>query len=741
MTKVVRGIVTGLLVVCCMVGGTILRAEQPVVRDQVATVEQLKAAAFTALRAGQFDKVNELIARAASMSDDPSLTRMADWLAAFEQQRQQFRADRLRSYNEEVEKVQKLLAGGMPDYAMRAAAIAYTYVEDKEQFRREPWVVDLIHTVTRRADEYEASGEWLKAVRLYSDLVSIEPFNPNWKERQKLAFRRVRLISAYTPDRFKQLQESDLATRKAADALLSPATQPSTQPAEAGDEPFENDEFKINWRDSLNGVRADMLREALDHARTNYWRDVGYDVLMTGGLRGIRAVLTTDGLQDTFAGLKDRAKVARFIDVIDEELASIAAGAAADRNAMQRLITRMQAVNMQTVDLPEEVFVSEFADGAFGELDPFSAVIWPSEVEEFNKSTQGEFSGVGVQIQSDTDGSLKVVTPIEDSPAWRAKIRAGDIITHVNGRNVKGISVNQAVKIITGPPNTDVTLTIRNPAGESRDVTLTRRTIKVASLKGWLHLPGGGWDYFIDPDNKIAYLRLTNFSRDTSRELNTALRELNARGAKGVVLDLRYNPGGLLAAAADVSDAFLRDGEIVSTRSDRPDDPNQPTLSARRLSNDTDLPLVVLVNQYSASASEIVSGAMRERSRGLVVGERTFGKGSVQMLFPLANRSAYLKLTTSHYYLPGGKNIHRDESSTEWGVDPHVLIEMTPEQMRAAIDARSKLDVLRDPEEAGVVTPDAEVVREAEQSLLASDPQLTAALLLLRMHLAGAPLM
>ncbi|HMO26729.1 MAG TPA: S41 family peptidase, partial [Tepidisphaeraceae bacterium] len=266
-------------------------------------------------------------------------------------------------------------------------------------------------------------------------------------------------------------------------------------------------------------------------------------------------------------------------------------------------------------------------------------------------------------------------------------------------------------------------------------------TIKVASLKGWLHLPGGGCDYFIDPDNKIAYLRLTNFSRDTSRELNSALRELNARGAKGVVLDLRYNPGGLLAAAADVSDAFLRDGEIVSTRSDRPDDPNQPTLSARRLSNDTDLPLVVLVNQYSASASEIVSGAMRERQRGLVVGERTFGKGSVQMLFPLANRSAYLKLTTSHYYLPGGKNIHRDESSTEWGVDPHVVIEMTPEQMRAAIDARSKLDVLRDPEEAGIAAADAEVVREAEQSLLASDPQLTAALLLLRMHLAGAPLM
>lgn len=729
------------VVVCWSLGsvlpGTASRvlAEPPA--DAMANVEQLKAEAFRALRQGQFDRVNDLIGRAASLSSDPALERMSGWVRDFEKQRETFRAERLKSYNAEVEKVRKLLAADMPDFALRAAAVAYSYTEDKDAFRKQPWVEDLVRVVVRRADDYEAAGQWLKALRLFSDLVAIDPYNAAWKEHQKLSFRRVRLVSMYTPDRFKQIQQADLDERKAADAVLDPTTRPATQPATAPDE--ENDAFRVNWRDSLQGVRMDMLRDALDNARANYWRDISYADLMVGGLKGVRALLTTEGLDEAFPALGDPRKRRQFLEVVDEHLASLNNGAAADRAAMQKLLTRLQTVNAQTVGFPEEVLVSEFADGAFSELDPFTSVIWPSEVEEFNKSTQGEFSGVGIQIQSDPDGSLKVVSPLEDSPAFRAKIRAGDVITHIDGKNAKGITTAQAVKIITGPPGTHVTLTVRSPDGNSREITLKRQTIKVASLKGWLHRPGGGWEYFVDPENKIGYLRLTNFSRETSRELQRALEELTAAGARGVVLDLRYNPGGLLAAAADVSDAFLRDGAIVSTRSDRPDDTNQPVLTARRQSSDSDVPLVVLVNQYSASASEIVSGALKDRKRAVIVGERTFGKGSVQMLFPLASRSAYLKLTTSHYYLPSGRCIHREESSTVWGVDPDVVVEMTPEQMRAAIDARSELDVLHDDAQDDDGRNDR--THKAALTLLDSDPQLNAALLLLRMHLAGAPLL
>ncbi len=246
-------------------------------------------------------------------------------------------------------------------------------------------------------------------------------------------------------------------------------------------------------------------------------------------------------------------------------------------------------------------------------------------------------------------------------------------------------------------------------------------------------------------------MRLTNFTKDTPRELDRAVDQIKENGGKGIILDLRYNPGGLLTAATEVADKFLKEGVIVSTHPDR-DTGNPPTVAvAKPDDGDTDLPLVVLVNQYSASASEIVSGALKDQKRALIVGERTFGKGSVQMLFPLADRTAYLKLTTSHYYLPSGRCIHREENSKEWGVEPDVTVEMTPEQMRAAIDARQDLDILRDAaaspapahgdepklDETGQKVEE-KVAKKPKKGLLSSDPQLSAALLLLKLQLAGA---
>jgi carboxyl-terminal processing protease len=289
-----------------------------------------------------------------------------------------------------------------------------------------------------------------------------------------------------------------------------------------------------------------------------------------------------------------------------------------------------------------------------------------------------------------------------------------------------------------------------------KDYSIRRETIHVASIKGWTHRPGGGWEYYVDPQQRIAYLRLTNFTGDTAKELDHAIEHLRESNARGIILDLRYNPGGLLSAATDVVDKFLREGVIVSTRPDR-ETGNQPTVAvAKPDDGDCDLPLVVLVNQYSASASEIVSGALKDQHRALIVGERTFGKGSVQMLFPLADRTAFLKLTTSHYYLPSGRCIHREENSKEWGVDPDVTVEMTPDQMRAAIDARQELDILRDVNakpaegEQSKLKDKAEVAKDVKDSvavkakekkgLLPSDPQLSAALLLLRLELSGAQL-
>jgi carboxyl-terminal processing protease len=206
---------------------------------------------------------------------------------------------------------------------------------------------------------------------------------------------------------------------------------------------------------------------------------------------------------------------------------------------------------------------------------------------------------------------------------------------------------------------------------------------------------------------------------------------MQRQGAKAIVLDLRNNPGGLLTAATEVCDKFLTGGKIVSTKGER-QMPEQPPMLASATSDDVKLPVVVLVNQFSASASEIVSGALQDQKRALVVGERTFGKGSVQMLFPLADHTAALKLTTSHYYLPSGRCIHKEDNSVTWGVDPDLTVEMTTEQMRGAQEARVAMEVLR--KQGAEASPTTQPTKD----MLSTDPQLSAAVLLLKLQIAGA---
>jgi carboxyl-terminal processing protease len=740
---------------------------QPAANRDVGVHAQVKSQALQSVLQGKFEQTQEMLSRAAANTHDPIVARMATWIGEFQKQRSGFTAERRKSYDEAVADVRKLLDAGKDGYAIDRAKDAFGLADDKIAFRGEAWVDKLIKTSVAQAEEADAKEQWFTSLRLYADLSAIEPANPLWKERLKLATRRIRLIALYTPSELKGLQEGEVKEREQIDAILKPeaTTKPTTKPV-AVEEADES--FRVDWKESLRGITSEMLWDALVDARTNYYRPVEYRDLMIGGLKGLQAIATTKGLEKekAFAGLGDEAKRGAFLRAIEDQLAAAAGATATNEQILLRAaLAKLKTVNRETVQLPEEVLVSEFADGAFAELDLFSSMIWPADVAEFNKSTQGEFSGVGIQIQTDEEGNLKVASPLEDSPAYKAGIKAYDIITHINGRKAKGITLNQAVKTITGPTGTHVVLTVKSPDDTVKEYNIRREVIKVASIKGWSHRPGGGWDYLVDPESKIAYVRMTNFTKSTADELESAVGEMKRAGAKGLILDLRYNPGGLLQAATEVSDRFLAGGTIVSTRADR-ETPNQPTEAVARddRGGEVPWPTVVLVNQYSASASEIVAGALKDQDRALVVGERTFGKGSVQMLFPLNNRQAYLKLTTSHYYLPSGKCIHREENSQEWGVDPDLKIEMTPEQMRAAIDARQELDVLRDIQappaegeqrkledvapkveevvkEAGDPEKDRkakEAVAAAKKDPLGSDPQLSAALLLLRMQLAGA---
>lgn len=715
-------------------------ADAPADGQQVATVQRLESQALQEARTGNFDRTDQILQQAASISHDPAVAQKVAWADDFKSQLQTFATERHRQFDELVSQCKLLLKHEKPDYAMDIASRAYLLADDKDAFAKEPWVESLVNDSIQRAARDDQGERWIQSLRLYSYLSVIQPAVATWKDDLKLATRHVRLLAMYTPDTLRALQDSEMTERQAVEQLL----HPTTRPAEPSPDLVDNS-FKVDWHETLHGIDAAMLWEALVDADQNYYRAISYKDLALGGINGLRAVLTTRGLDKAFPKLADADSRNEFLQELDHEAKENENASPMNaRNVLRMTLARLRSINRNTVQLPSEVLVAEFADGAFERLDPFSSMIWPSDLEEFNKQTQGKFSGVGVQIKTDLDGSLRVVTPLEDTPAYKAGIKAGDVITQIDGKSARNITVNQAVRTITGPPDSQVRLTVRGMNGKVKDYLLRRETIHVASVKGYSHRPGGGWDYIVDPQQRIGYIRITNFTSDTAAELNSAIETMKLQHVRGLIMDLRFNPGGLLAAATDVADKFLDHGVIVSTRPDR-DTGNQPTIAvARPDPDDCDLPLIVLVNQYSASASEIVSGALKDDHRALIVGQRTFGKGSVQMLFPLTDRSAYLKLTTSHYYLPSGRCIHREENSTDWGVDPDVNVQLTPDQMQAAIDAREELDVLRDAAPAAGETPkleqksanaNAKTDSFSGKGLLASDPQMAAALLELRLQL------
>jgi carboxyl-terminal processing protease len=721
----------GLLVLCSIgFGAGLLGPHRSAGADNasVASVDQLETQAANALRQGNFDRGSDLLTQAAHVDPDPGIQSLADSAASFRKLEQTFADQRQTEFEKNIRDLHLLIDHGMRTYAVDLLEQAYLRAPDKDAFRKEKWVDDLVNSAATEAQTAEANAQWVTALRIYADLTTLDPFKPVWKDKLKLVTRRIRLVMVYAPDQFKAIEKIEMDAHKKADDLLHPTTQPVAAVNPADD---QNDGFKLDWHEAVHGATLDMLLSSLTFADHDYFRTVDMQALLNGGIDALRTMATTKGLDQTFTGLGNADKEKDFLWALDQ--ASIAAkqiNADNEDDVIHNILTTLLDADHDTVNLPDEVFVSEFTNGALDQLDPFSSMIWPYDLPEFMQTTQGELIGVGIQIESAEDGSLRVVSPLEDTPAYKAGIKAGDIITHIDGKSAHGISINQAVKSITGIAHTTVVLTVRSLDGSTHTYPIERQIINVVSVKGYRHMPGGGWSYFVDPDSKIAYLRMTNFTAKTGDELRVALDDLNQQGARGLILDLRANPGGLLTAAVDVASQFIRKGVVVSTHPDR-DTENRPTVvDAEPDAQTTDMPLAILVNQYSASASEIVAGALKDHGRATIVGERTFGKGSVQILFPLADKTAFLKLTTSHYYLPSGRCLHRDENSTVWGVDPDVKVELTPEQMGTSIEVRKEMEVLHDVGSAAT-QPSSKI------DLLSADPQLSAAVLVLRLKLAG----
>lgn len=553
--------------------------------------------------------------------------------------------------------------------ALRFAELAMKNAEDEAAFRALPWLTEIVENVHVEIDRSKQLGKWRDGLALYDILKEIYPDDEVYQEGYDYCRVRAHLDYIYGP--------------------------------------------KSTWRTDLRGVRPDAIPEILSRIEMDYVEEPDLKESCLSGLRQLLIMAEAQSLTDTFPSLGDEDLVGFFVArlkglIRDKERTN------RDYRVrdVERAFRQVLDANAESLHLPEPVLVDEFVAGMLEPLDEFTAVIWPAEVDEFNKHTRGEFVGVGIQITKSEGKPVRVESPLPDSPAYRAGIKPGDLITEVDGQSTLEITVMQAVRIITGESGTLVNLTIQDPTTKAiRHVPLERTRITIRTVGGHVRVEDAptGWDFLIDPENKIGYVRVSGFMDNTVSDLRDALKQLRANGCRGLILDLRFNPGGLLTSARDMCDLFLPADKLIVRTKGRGRAQNTE-LQSRSGNADGDLPLIVLVNEYSASASEIVAGALAGWREACIVGERTFGKGSVQHLIPIAGNQAYLKLTSAYYYVhdPDMLNddslycLHKRPGVKTWGIEPHVVVKVIPQELNKILRIRRERDVLKGMNQADV---------------------------------------
>lgn len=362
-------------------------------------------------------------------------------------------------------------------------------------------------------------------------------------------------------------------------------------------------------------------------------------------------------------------------------------------------------------------------NGMIDELnDPYTTFVPKRDTEKFSRDLTGEYVGIGAEVQI-RDGWLTISSPLDGSPSWKAGVMADDRVIKIDGESTEGQSIDDAIDRLIGEPDTKVVITVERGA-ETLDIEIIRGHIKVQAVKGFMRLEGdGAWEHVIDVERNIGYIRLTQFTPKAALEIAVAINNAEKNQMlNGLILDLRFNPGGLLDEAIKIADMFLEEGTIVSTKGRVFD---ERIVKARKKNTITDMPLVVLVNGQSASASEVLSGALYDHDRAIVIGTRSFGKGSVQTVRNLESGAGVLKITEQYYYLPSGRLLHRRDDSTTWGVDPTpgYYVPVSNEELGDMLTARRAQEVISHTEANETVDiSNADAVLEALQ-----DPQLTAA--------------
>lgn len=581
-----------------------------------------------------------------------------------------------------------------------ARASEFADNEQRNALFDDAYVKEIIQRAIDRAAQYEVEGKWLEAYsECHAWLKAIDPNNQGYKEYADTLWDKIVISSSF-----------------------------EDSPCETSQERYQ-------------GIRKEIFQRVVRTLGRNYVAGIDYAEMATLGLK--RCKLLAEVMAHRPQDANDTVNYERpepdeltaWVATMDTLLAEVKRSPTG-LNIKQFLeyFDRVLALNKTTVALPEPILIAQFSDATLSGLDPHTAIIWPRQVEDFNKAMTNEFTGVGIEISKEK-GLLTVASLLLDTPAYKSGLDAGDVIEAVNGVKTKDMSLHCAVRKITGPKGTQVNLLIRNTdTDQLKEVTITRDRIVVPTIRGWLRHESGQWEYMVDADERIAYVRLTSFSGETADDFEDVLRSIEADGLNGLIVDLRANAGGLLSSAVAITNKFIRRGLIVSTEPQYGSPPEYSWADAKN--THPDYPMVVLVNGASASASEIVSGALADDKyeRAVLVGNRTHGKGSVQVIVSDPVYGAHLKYTMAYYHLPSGQRVNSQEAREklglkDWGVAPDVPIRLRSDELKDLWDIQRDNAVLV---QAKHVKSDSVVEKHTIQETLKADPQLAVALLVVR---------
>ena len=687
---------------------------------------------------GQFDAADELIKQ--SRNDDPAqlgkavprLSQVVDQYKSISQERQLAREAAYTEVLKELEKFQAPAeANDVNDansadkntsiLSVIARTIEFADEAQKKQLLSDPFVKEAMQKAIDKAAEYEVEGKWLEAyTNCYGWLVAIDPNNQGY---------------------------SDYAQQLLDKATIAVAFEDS--PCETSEERFQ-------------GVKEELFIQAINFLNSHYVSIINYNEMATKAIERCKLLaevistssrLNEDSKNDVKGDpniLKDAMepqKLAAWSTVLtallDEAKSSSGGLARLDKSKFLDIFDTVLKLNESTVDLPRPVLISQFVEATLYTLDPYTVIVWPRQVQDFEQMMTSEFMGIGIEI-SKPKGLLTVASLLLDTPAFNSNLDAGDVIEEVDGVKTKDMSLFCAAKKIKGPAGTKVKLKVRRPSEDKKvedkvfEETITRDTIIVPTVRGWQRSNEGKWLYMIDEKNKIGFVRLTSFSADTAPGLEKVLIELESQGLRGLILDLRFNTGGLLDSAVAVVDKFVEDGVIVKRQSGFGRMPIYETASKK--GTHPNYPLVILINSSSASASEIVAGALADEryERAILVGTRTHGKGSVQGITGYLGGGAQLKYTMAYYHLPSGQKVESRDAMEklgrkDWGVAPDVDVELRSDEFKKMMEVQRDNDVLVKANHND--TNDDNFKKRTIEETLAADPQLAVGLLIVQSKL------